>query len=87
MKDCRIVKADCVGSSICILDTRMCQCVHVYLYLCVLLWLYVCVCAMGISIQDTYNMHLYNFNHFYTYGTCNLICANTWYTAYIYNII
>ena len=75
MKDCRIVKADCVGSSICILDTRMCQCVHVYLCLC--------VCAMGISIQDTYNMHLYNFNQFYTYGTCNLICANTWYTAYI----
>ena len=68
MKDCRIVKADCVGSSICILDTRMCQCVHVYLCLCVCVAVAVCVCvcAMGISIQDTYNMHLYNFNQFYT---------------------
>ena len=45
MKDCRIVKADCVGSSICILDTRMCQCVHVYLCLCVCVAVAVCVCV------------------------------------------
>ena len=59
MKDCRIVKADCVGSSICILDTRMCQCVHVYLYLCVLLWLYVCVCVRWVSVYRTHTICIY----------------------------
>lgn len=55
----------------------MCACVSVSV--CVLLWLYVCVCD---GYQYTGHIQ-YAFIQFYTYGTCNLICANTWHTAYI----